>query len=118
MKFSICYYGVISRQSSVLIVGGSCDGSQSSLIAKYIIDKWERVGNLQDTRYFHRSIAKDDRIYVVGGHGTRYEFLYQFFFKLIAIKPVFRELYIHYNYEKYKIELSKEVKLKVTCLLK
>ena len=68
--FSISRYGVISRKSSVLIIGGYCDGFPSSLIAKYTIDKWERVGNLQNSRAIHRAIANEDRIYVVGGSGT------------------------------------------------
>ena len=42
----------------------------SSLIAKYTIDKWESVGNLQAVRRAHRAIANDDRIYVVGGIQT------------------------------------------------
>ena len=49
---SISWYGVISRKSSVLIIGGLCDG------------------NLQNSRQQHRAIANDDRIYVVGGEGT------------------------------------------------
>ena len=69
--FSIFRYGVISRKSSVLIIGGYCDGSASSSIAKYTIDKWEVVGNLQKSRYAHRAIANEDRIYVVGGNGIR-----------------------------------------------
>ena len=68
--FSISYYGVISRKSSVLIIGGYCDGRDSSLIAKYTIDQWERVGNLQNIRHAHRAIANEDRIYVIGGSGT------------------------------------------------
>ena len=72
--FRISRYGVISRKSSVLIIGGNCDGNDSSLIAKYTIDKWERVGNLQQSRHGHRAIADDDRIYVVGGSGTLYAF--------------------------------------------
>ena len=68
--FSIYRYGLISRQSSVLIMGARCDGTvSSSLIAKYTIDKWERVGNLQYPRHYHRAISKGDRIYVVGGSG-------------------------------------------------
>ena len=52
-------------------MGARCDGGTShSLIAKYTIDKWERVGNLQVLRIRHRAIANDDRIYVVGGDGT------------------------------------------------
>ena len=72
--FSISRYGVISRKSSVLIIGGYCDGFPSSLIAKYTIDKWEHVGNLQKTRSNHRAIANEDPIYVVGGSGTLYVF--------------------------------------------
>ena len=66
--FSIYRYGVISRKASVLIIGGICDGSASSLIAKYTIDKWESFGKLQKTRRGHRAIANGDRIYVVGGN--------------------------------------------------
>ena len=68
--FSLSRYGVISRKSSVLIIGGLCNSIDTSLIAKYTIDKWERVGNLQDSRANHRAIVNDDRIYVVGGEGT------------------------------------------------
>ena len=68
--FSLYDYGLISRQSSVF--GGKCDDNVSSLVAKYSIDKWERVGNLQDSRHNHRAIANGDQIYVVGGTGTLY----------------------------------------------
>ena len=68
--FRVSRYGVISRKSSVLIIGGSCDYYYTSLIAKYTIDKWESVGNLQNSRGGHRAIANQDRIYVVGGRGT------------------------------------------------
>ena len=68
--FSISRYGVISRKSSVLIIGGYCDGINSSLIAKYTINKWEGAGNLQKSRRGHRAIANGDRIYIVGGAGT------------------------------------------------
>ena len=56
-------------------MGARCDDDSSSafsssLIAKYTIDKWEQVGNLQNSRRYHRAIANDDRIYVVGGIGT------------------------------------------------
>ena len=67
---SISQYGVISRKSSVLIIGGECDGINYSLVAKYTIDRWERVGNLQNSRQNIRAIANDDRVYVVGGYGT------------------------------------------------
>ena len=68
--FSLSHYGVISRKSSVLIIGGRCDGISSALVAKYAIDEWERVGNLQNSREYHRAIVNDNRFYVVGGAGT------------------------------------------------
>ena len=64
---SICCYGSISRQASFLIFGGIIDNSDFSLIAKYTVDKWERVGNLQHVRYAHRAITNENRIYIVGG---------------------------------------------------
>ena len=72
--FSIAHYGIISRKSSALIFGGYCDRASSSLIARYTIDKWERVGYLRHSRYSHRAIANNDRIYVVGGNGNQYVF--------------------------------------------
>ena len=69
--FSIHRYGVISRDSSVLIIGGLCNGATFTTIAKYTLDKWEHVGNLQKGRCGHRAISNGDRIYVAGGHGTK-----------------------------------------------
>ena len=71
LTFSIRYYGVISRKGSVLIIGGNCDGSDSSKIYEYTLDKWAAVGNLQAVRRGHRAIANGDRFYVVGGGGTQ-----------------------------------------------
>ena len=49
-------------------MGGDCDSPGNwSRIAKYTLDKWENVGNLQTYRYAPRAIANGDRIYVVGG---------------------------------------------------
>ena len=59
----------------MFIIGGVCNGSQYSLIAKYTLDKWERAGNLQQNRYAHRSILNGDRIFVVGGYGNNERFL-------------------------------------------
>ena len=67
--FRISVYGVVNRDSSVLIIGGLCDGSSFSRITKYTLDVWEHVGNLQHDRMGHRAISNDDRIYVVGGAG-------------------------------------------------
>ena len=53
-------------------MGGGCDGSDKNpLIAKYTLDKWEKVGNLQTDRYAPRATANGDLIYVVGGSNTQ-----------------------------------------------
>ena len=61
---------MVSRESSVLIIGGLCNGVTTS-IAKYTLDNWEHVGNLQKGRCSHRAISNGDRIYVVGGYGAK-----------------------------------------------
>ena len=62
---------MVNRESSVLIFGGNCDESKyTSRIAKYTLDKWTEVGNLQTGRYGPSAISNGDRIYVVGGDGT------------------------------------------------
>ena len=79
LLFRISGYGIVSRDSSVLIIGGKCEGNDAvSLIAKYTLDEWEQVGNLQHGRWGHRAISNGDRIYVVGGAG-----LYRFVIKNI-----------------------------------
>ena len=60
----------------MLIIGGYCDGSESSLIAKYTNlnnwqHKWEQFGTLQKAREGHRAISNVDRIYVVGGRNSQ-----------------------------------------------
>ena len=54
-----------------MIIGGYCDSSQSSRIAKYTFDKWELVGNLQKDRYGPRAILNGNKMYVVGGEDTQ-----------------------------------------------
>ena len=70
--FSLHMYGIVSRaDKGALIMGGNCDGTISSLIARYRIEnKWEQVGHLQNSRHRFRAIGNDGHIYVVGGGGT------------------------------------------------
>ena len=64
-------YAVVSRGSSVYIIGGQCNGGvYASRIAKYTEDEWTEVGNLQTGKYAPRAISNGDRFYVVGGRGT------------------------------------------------
>lgn len=63
---------MINLESSVMIIGGDCDFTITSMIAKYTNNDWEHVGNLQSPREGHRAIVNENRIYVVGGaDGTR-----------------------------------------------
>ena len=63
-------YATVNRGDSILLIGGACDGDDSSRIAKYTFDKWTTVGNLQTSRRGHRAIAdKNGRVFVVGGQG-------------------------------------------------
>jgi len=64
-------YGIVNRESSVFIFGGECDRDVSSRIAKYTLDKWEHVGNLQKERWVHRAISNGNRIFVVGGRDSQ-----------------------------------------------
>ena len=67
----------------MLIFGGACNDYASTLIAKYTNDQWEHVGNLQNSRAWHRAIVNDDRVYVVGGSGTQYVSLHKILTKVV-----------------------------------
>ena len=69
--FSIFRYGLVSLNSSVIIFGGRCDGSNISSIFKYTIDQWEQIGNLQSTRYGSGAILNGNRIFIIGGEKTQ-----------------------------------------------
>ena len=57
-----------------MIIGGGCQSEYSPRIAKYTLDKWTEVGNLQKARNGIRAILNDNRMYVVGGAGVPFEF--------------------------------------------
>ena len=65
----ICNYAIVSRESSVLVIGGTCQSVYSTRVAKYTLDQWTEVGNLQKARNGPRAILNGDRMYVVGGAG-------------------------------------------------
>ena len=58
---------MVSRGSSVFLIGGYCDGQASALIAKYTKDEWAVAGYLQRGRGELRAIANGDRLYMIGG---------------------------------------------------
>ena len=71
----ISRFAVINFPSFFFVLGGYCDGTSSSRIAKFETNTWAEVGNLKQARFGHRSIAANDRVYVVGGYNA---YLYVF----------------------------------------
>ena len=69
---------MISLDSAVYVLGGYCDGKASSRIAKFTINTWTDIGNLEQARFGHRAITDSGRVYVVGGYNA---YLYVFFLK-------------------------------------
>ena len=63
---------MVSRNNKVFIIGGYCDDSLATRIARFSInsdvDSWKEVVNLQAVRGDHRAIANGDRFYVIGGY--------------------------------------------------
>ena len=66
---------MINFSSFFFVLGGYCDGTSSSRIAKFETNTWTEVGNLKQARFGHRSIATNDRVYIVGGYNA---YLYVF----------------------------------------
>ena len=96
-SLSFYNYGIVSRESSVLLIGGICDGPESYRIVKSTLDRWdypsfEKVGNLQNKRHSHRAISNGDRIYVVGGSGSQ-KFVKTFF----VTNDIFRANFVSLN---------------------
>ena len=53
-----------------LIIGGY-DGSYLATVACYNSSGWSRLDDLQSTRINHRAIINGDKVYVIGGTGTK-----------------------------------------------
>ena len=68
--FRINSYGVVSLATSIMIIGGNCDGNESSQIAKYTSssNSWSNAGSLIIARQGHRGIINGNRIHVIGGN--------------------------------------------------
>ena len=52
-----------------MVIGGSCDGNESSQVAKYTASSnaWTNAGSLIDARSGHRAVLNGNRIHVIGG---------------------------------------------------
>ena len=50
---------------------GGYDYLVYSTVACYNSSGWTRLKDLYSTRRFHRAIMNDDKVYIVGGSGTK-----------------------------------------------
>ena len=74
--FRISWYGSISTDHAVFIIGGYSDGKPSSKIARYQ-NGWNHVNDLLFARNSLEAIRYKDQVMVVGGSNTR-EFDYDY----------------------------------------
>ena len=68
--FSIFAYTTVTTSQGALIIGGY-DGSVVATVACYNNAGWSRLDDLQSTRRDHRAIVNGDKVYVIGGTGTK-----------------------------------------------
>ena len=66
--WSIYRFSTVTTWQGALIIGGTT----ISTVACYNEKGWNKLDNLQSTRTGHRSIVNGDKVYVIGGNGTRY----------------------------------------------
>ena len=66
---SIRLFATVTTGQGALIIGGY-DGSDVATVACYN-SGWSRLDDLQSTRRNHRAIINGDRVYVIGGYGTK-----------------------------------------------
>ena len=68
--FSIFGYATVTTSKGALFIGGD-SGSEVATVACYNSSGWSRLDDLQSTRTRHRAIINGDKVYVIGGNGTR-----------------------------------------------
>ena len=67
--FSIRLFATVTTGQGALIIGGN-DNSVVATVACYN-SGWSRLDDLQSVRHLHRAIINGDKVYVIGGGGTR-----------------------------------------------
>ena len=66
--FRFYAYSVIATPISVIYFGGyHNDEGPNNMVAEYKNLKWTELGRLASSRYAHRSIKMDSKIYIFGG---------------------------------------------------
>ena len=75
VNFSIRFYGTVTMDQGVLIIGGlTLDNGISAdvaTVACYSNLKWERLDDLQSIRHGHRAIINGGKVYIIGGTLTQ-----------------------------------------------
>ena len=71
--FSIYDYAVTSTSTNVIYFGGNLgdqEGGKTDRVVEFRSLEWILLGYLASPRDGHRSIEMDNKIYLIGGHGT------------------------------------------------
>ena len=68
---SIHSYATVTTSQGALFIGGYGNGSRVATVACYNSSGWIRLDDLQSTRYRHRAVINGDKVYVIGGSGTK-----------------------------------------------
>ena len=68
--FSIYAYATVTTSQGALILGGY-GYSVYSTVACYNGSGWTKLKDLYSTRRYHRAIMNGDKVYIVGGSGTK-----------------------------------------------
>ena len=70
ISFSIYKYATVTTSKGALFIGGH-DGDWVATVACYSNAGWSKLDDLQSTRVDHRAIVNGDKVYVIGGQGTK-----------------------------------------------
>ena len=69
--FSIYKYATVTTNQGALFIGGFGGAVELVVVACYNNAGWSQLDNLQSTRSDHRAIINGDKVYLIGGSGTR-----------------------------------------------
>ena len=69
--FSIRAYATVTTSQGALIIGGSDGTNDVATVACYNNAGWSRLDDLQSTRRGFRAIINGDKVFVIGGYGTK-----------------------------------------------
>ena len=74
IKFSLFFriyaYATVTTNKGALFIGGY-GGSVVTTVACYNSAGWSKLDGLHSARQYHRAITNGDKVYVIGGLGTK-----------------------------------------------